>query len=705
MSTTVTPDALPAVEPGAPGGQRRSPASPASRAARPHVVAFDLIRLVIMAFVVGVHTLAFGGGQVTVVLGAVTTIFHTSRELFFLLTALVLTYNYGHRGQVRWLRFWRRRYWLVVPAYVAWSLIYYAFDGPGRGPFPAAFAHDLLHAGARYHMYFLLVTMQVYLLFPVLRWVLRKTAGHHVALFAAACVYQLALTAALQHHLVRTGPVAEWLNGAGSGVWLDSYVLYVVGGAIAGWHFEQICAFTRRHASARTVSLVAGIGVVAGLGAYFAEICLGGATPAAASAVFQPVVVVEALAFGWALLAGGLLWSDRGAPHRKFFAAGSASSFGIYLAHPLVLQGLLYVAGAVGVLAAVRGAPAVLELLALLGVAVPVVYGASWLIASAARRTPLSLLLTGREYRPAGDRRGLWRPRLMATLTRRTLILAVAFVCTFGVASFASANIISELQRTTYAATYSMKVGTMTRSYEVIGPVAVLPDSAPVIVVLSGIAAPVSDEAKRDYLTPYVNTGQAELVYPVGYKMSWNAGGCCGQAAQHDVDDVAFITSLVAAVDPGHRHPIYVVGYSNGGRLAYKLACSAPGLFDGTAVVKADPDPGCVVSRSLTILQIAALDDTAVPYAPGDKGRESPPATVQVAALRAVDGCSESSAETPHSAMTLTTWADCSSGARVGFAVWNSGGHGFPWPQGSTPSAAQVIWSFFTKTPLAPLPK
>jgi len=698
VSTTVTSDSppLPTLEP---GGQRRPPAS------RPHVVAFDLVRLIIMVFVVGVHTLAFGGGQVTVALGAVTTVFHTSRELFFLLTALVLTYNYGHRGQVRWLRFWRRRYWLVVPAYVVWSLIYYAFDGPGRGPFPAAFWQDLLHAGARYHMYFLLVTMQVYLLFPVLRWVLRKTAGRHVALFAAACVYQLTLTAALQHHLVRTGPVSEFLNAAGSGVWLDSYVLYVVGGAIAGWHFEQICAFTRRHASALTVTLVAGIGVVAGLAAYFAEIYLGGATPGAASAVFQPVVVVEALAFGWALLAGGLLWSDRGAPHRKFFAAGSASSFGIYLAHPLVLQGVLYVAALTGVLSAVRGAPAVLELLALLGVAVPVVYGVSWLIASAARRTPLSLPLTGREYRAAGDKRALWRPKLSGSFTRRTLILAVAFVATLSVASYASANIINELQRTTYTATYSLQAGGMSRSYEVLGPVAALPDSAPIIVVLSGIAAPVSAEIKRDYLTPYVNTGQAELVYPVGYKMSWNAGGCCGQAALHKVDDVAFMKSLVAAVDPGHKHPIYVVGYSNGGRMAYKVACSAPGLFDGTAVVKADPDPGCAVSHPLTILQIAALDDTAVPYAPGEKGKESPSATEQVAALRKVDGCTSSSTAASHTAMTLTTWADCSGATRVGFAVWNSGGHGFPWPQGSTPSAAQIIWSFFMKTPLAPLPK
>ena len=74
--------------------------------------------------------------------------------------------------------------------------------------------------------------------------------------------------------------------------------------------------------------------------------------------------MVEAVAFGWALLAGGLMWGDRGAPHRKFFAAGSASSFGIYLAHPLVLQGLLAIAGASflgadgGLIGAVRRAPA-----------------------------------------------------------------------------------------------------------------------------------------------------------------------------------------------------------------------------------------------------------------------------------------------------------------------------------------------------------
>jgi hypothetical protein len=118
------------------------------------------------------------------------------------------------------------------------------------------------------------------------------------------------------------------------------------------------------------------------------------------------VVIVEAITFGLALLAGGLLWSDRGARGRKFCAAGSASSFGIYLAHPLVLQGLLVVTGAGmtgglvagGLLGAVQHLPSGLELLVLLFVAVPVVYSVAWVLSSAARRTPASLPLTGREY-------------------------------------------------------------------------------------------------------------------------------------------------------------------------------------------------------------------------------------------------------------------------------------------------------------------
>jgi hypothetical protein len=362
---------------------------------RQHIVGLDLVRLLIVAFVVGVHTLSVGGGTVTALLGAFITVFHTSRELFFLLTAFVLTYNYGQRSQIRWLSFWRKRYSLVLPAYLAWSLIYFFADDETLDPISGAilaFWRDLLTGSARYQLYFLLVTMQVYLAFPLLRWLLLKTTGHHLALFLAACSYQLALTVAIQEHAVTTGVLGAWLQNPSA--LLPSYLLYIIAGGIAAWHFEEFVAFTRRHLTAARLAFGVGVGV--GVGAYFAQIIIGGQDPAVASAVFQPVVVVESLAFGWALFATGIGWADAGQRHRRLISAGADSSFGIFLAHPLVLQGVVTLAGVTGALTAIREAPSALELAALLGVGVPLIYSASGVLAFLARRTPLSLALTGR---------------------------------------------------------------------------------------------------------------------------------------------------------------------------------------------------------------------------------------------------------------------------------------------------------------------
>ena len=89
-----------------------------------------------MVFVVSVHTLAFAGGHVTMSIGAVTTVFHTSRELFLLLTALVLTYNYGRAAARRPAGSGGAGSGSCVPAYVTWSAIYYAADGRARGAVP-----------------------------------------------------------------------------------------------------------------------------------------------------------------------------------------------------------------------------------------------------------------------------------------------------------------------------------------------------------------------------------------------------------------------------------------------------------------------------------------------------------------------------------------------------------------------------------------
>jgi polyhydroxybutyrate depolymerase len=251
---------------------------------------------------------------------------------------------------------------------------------------------------------------------------------------------------------------------------------------------------------------------------------------------------------------------------------------------------------------------------------------------------------------------------------------------------------------------YSLTAGGRKRSYEVIAPVKAPPKSAPVIVVLGGIGASASGEAGRDDLIPYATANLAELVYPQGFGESWNAGGCCGAAAAKNVDDVAFLKALVAAVDPGHARTVYVVGYSNGARMAYRVACDDPDLFDGYAMVKGGPTAGCAIRKPVTLLQVAAVDDPEIPYQPGDKGIEPLPMTTLVFDLQSAEKCSADRAVTHSGSMTQTTWATCGDGTRLAFAVWQAGVHSFPRPPVSVPAAAQVIWAFFTKSAIAPLP-
>jgi polyhydroxybutyrate depolymerase len=285
----------------------------------------------------------------------------------------------------------------------------------------------------------------------------------------------------------------------------------------------------------------------------------------------------------------------------------------------------------------------------------------------------------------------------------RRLALAAAFLVTLGVVGFTGAHLIAAIERPTTTTMYSMKVGHLTRQYEVIAPTATLPKSAPIIVMLQGAAVVTSQEITRDQMIPYVVADKAEIVYPVAIKESWNAIGCCDDAAKLNIDDVGFIKALVPKLDPGHVRPIYIVGYSVGGRLAYRLACTDPGLFDGMAAVKSDPMPGCVITTPMDMIVFSAKDDKYVPYLPGEKGFETPPATVQIARLQKDMGCSGPPAQVSHHQMTLSTWS-CADGKTLQWALYPTGAHDFPDAKDGA-SANQLIYSFITKTPLAPVPR
>jgi poly(3-hydroxybutyrate) depolymerase len=119
--------------------------------------------------------------------------------------------------------------------------------------------------------------------------------------------------------------------------------------------------------------------------------------------------------------------------------------------------------------------------------------------------------------------------------------------------------------------------------------------------------------------------------------------------------------------------------------------------------VKADPMPGCTVSEPQNVLVFASLNDPWVPYEPGETGKETPPATVQIANLQSELACSSKPTTVEHGGMTLYTWS-CADGKTLEWALYQSGGHGFPAPTATTPGANQLIWSFISDTVLAPVP-
>jgi peptidoglycan/LPS O-acetylase OafA/YrhL len=358
---------------------------------RPHLPAIDVVRAVTVLTVISVHSLSVLIPEDPGAAGVVLTVFHSSREVFLLLSAMVLTWSLGDRPVRPWA-FWRRRAPLVVGPYVLWSVVYFVSGGSTGGL--ARLGLDLTDAGAHYHLYFLLLTLQLYLVMPVVLPWLRARAARPWVVVAASAALQVAFTAAV-HWQVTLPPPVSWLAGH-PGTWLFSYQLYVVAGVMVGLHAEKVSLWCAHHVPALLVA--AGATVAAAVAGYGMEV-LAGWAPVRASGVFQPAVTVTAVVIGALELGVGYRVTARASSTtlRRLLAC-SDLSFGVYLLHPLLLQVLQEWSMTGRLLASLPPAVAV-------GVVVLVVVPVVGAVAAAAvhglRSTPLSVVTTGRPRRSA----------------------------------------------------------------------------------------------------------------------------------------------------------------------------------------------------------------------------------------------------------------------------------------------------------------
>jgi peptidoglycan/LPS O-acetylase OafA/YrhL len=371
---------------------------------RPRIPHLEVLRLVPMLGVVATHSLMFTQPAESLGSNGVLIFLHANREIFFFVSAFVLVYSSGAlSGRAAVARFWRRRYPLVLVPYLAWTFIYWIpVGGLPWPPGPALRQLVVNLTTGWFHLYFLLVTMQLYLAFPLLAWLIRRTAGHHRLLLALSLTVQLAFTALMQY---AWGWAPGWLQG-----WLGqaqieatSYQLYFIAGGLAATHMPEVLAWLHAH---RRASLLGALAAAAAVCAVYGLNVRFGRTVQGAANVFQPAVAL-AVAAGlvflfWAADALATRLPADGRTWRALLTA-SRASFGVYLGHMVVLQ-LLVLTPAAAVIG-VAGLPAPLRALAVL----IIVFGVTLAAVLLVQATPLSAILTGRsQVRTPRLEAGLW---------------------------------------------------------------------------------------------------------------------------------------------------------------------------------------------------------------------------------------------------------------------------------------------------------
>ncbi len=369
-------------------------------AARGHLAAIDVVRFLTIGGVILVHSTSFANSDSSLVANGVLQLAHVTRSVFLMLSGFVLTYSYLRRPLGR-RAFWWRRYPLILVPYVTWSAIYFVADGEVHPTWSSLgnFVVDLSDAHAHFHLYFLLLTMQLYLVFPALMAALRRWPKALTPALVVTGVVQLAFTGAAEYGW-RPPVLGIWFEHPSS--WLFSYSFYVVGGVAAAAHFDAVSAWVRSHYRLAGLSM-AGAAIV-GLGVYAFNVEVLGYAPIKASAVFQPANVIEVVAATLSQFALGMWLAERASAARLAWLERSSDvSFGVYLAHPLLLSAVLDVAVSSGLSSFLSGVPSPLvEVMIAFGM-VPFLYTVTSAVILLARRSRLSLALTGRRAtkRPA----------------------------------------------------------------------------------------------------------------------------------------------------------------------------------------------------------------------------------------------------------------------------------------------------------------
>lgn len=365
----------------------------------------DAMRPIKQSAVISTHALIYFSPLSTSLLAAgLLTLTHFSRDAFLFVSACMLAYSYRDHASVKMAHYWKRRFMAVGLPYVVWSVIYFPIASmkdsdtfpyyrlPLSSIFSSAGAHRFLMVlgTGYYHLYFLLVLLEFYVVFPYVFHLIRRFPRWHLPIIAGSVVWQFLYPYVIQH-----GWLGLTISSRLETRLVFSYPLYLLGGVVAALYLEQFHDWVLRHKRAilSLTAVFAAVPIVFDYlyrhGHHVPKFIVPGVDPFAASVVPYDVGAIIVVY----LLGVYLVSPKRSARTRAITKSGSDAAYGIYLSQILWIVFLHRWAYKWGILSHVPW-------LVMTLFAVTFAYLAGFLFSALVARTPLARGVVGRGQVP-----------------------------------------------------------------------------------------------------------------------------------------------------------------------------------------------------------------------------------------------------------------------------------------------------------------
>ena len=279
--------------------------------------------------------------------------------------------------------------------------------------------------------------------------------------------------------------------------------------------------------------------------------------------------------------------------------------------------------------------------------------------------------------------------------------------------------------------TIALRHGGLERSYIVHVPAQAKTPTA-VIVAFHGGGGNARGQQEYSRLDALADREGLLVVYPNGTGrmkdrlLVWNAGACCGVAAERNTDDVGFVAALLddlaarIAIDPKR---VFATGMSNGAMMAHRVAAELPDRIAAIAPVAGAMVFAGTPKAAVPVLHIHSVDDPRALYAGGlgppfpmtSNRVMHPPVSETLARWSAADGCTgepkaagsrKGSGPAAGHTATLLVYSGCS----VPLEHWKLTGAGHVWPGGRRDHLQRILgpgtdvidaneemWKFFSR--------